>query len=182
MLSLENAGLPNWAVIVIVIVSLIVLFLLGGLVFFLIYKKKYPKAVAEMKKLDEYEINRGNKVLETVTRLETHGFKYDKKAHEVLQKGIDDMDDLTPRGRSEYKDMVDFMAFYLAKIHKEDRRLGKYITDEEGKEFENYHLESSEKYRQYNRKAASVNAFRNMWNVKIFLKISKDQGDDLPSF
>lgn len=177
----ENPVLPTWAVVLIVIAAVLFLYFLSGLIFYLLYLRAYPKAQKELDALVPYEEERGKFVLSIVNRLEGHGFRFDPQAKDILLRS-ESLAGLSSGKRGEYRNIVDFTSVYLAKIHKEDARYGKYITEEEEKKLLSYPRDSEERYKKYNRKAGTVNAMRHMITVRPVLKLFRDKGTDFVLF
>lgn len=177
----QEAVLPVWAVVLIVIAAVVLLYFLSGLIFYFIYRGLYPKAQKELDSLVPYERERGKFVLSIIDRLEGKGFSFDKKAKEILLQA-DGLEGLSSGKRGEYRNIVDFSSVYLAKVHKEDARYGKYITEEEASRLLSYPRDSEERYRKYDRKAGTVNAIRHMIAVRFVLKIFRDKRTDFVLF
>ncbi len=171
----------TWQTIVIIVsvlAGIIVMYAIIGTIMYFISKRKAPKLEAELYALCEFEVERGKKVLAAIDELDRHGYNFDSEARDTIAKGVEDIKSLDMDQRAHYKNMVDYSSFFIAKIHREDRKYGKYISKEVAEEFHHFHEVSAEKYAKYNKLAAQYNAFRHSLFAKLIAKIAKDKNSD----
>jgi len=167
--------METWQIILIVTLGLVILFiLLGGFGYSQI--KKYEKQyLFELKNLDEYEIARGQSILDTLEILEKNGYHKDQTTYDVINNGVNHMADLNMDERSKYKNMVDMFSYILSRIHYEDKHFGKYISEKDAQKYRNYHLESDKKYQKYNRAAMRYNVYLFSIFTKFFLFLRREK-------
>jgi hypothetical protein len=162
-----------WLVIVIVIACLIVLSFISGLFFFFLLKKQSPKVDAELEKMLAYEKERGSKLIDKVKLLYSKGLRYDKDSIDKMEEYFNNLENLDSTGRAQYKNMVDFSALFLYKVYNEDKRLSKYISEQEANYFKDFQKDSDLKYKAYNKKASVYNTFLNMPFTKMVMRMFK---------
>lgn len=162
-----------WLVIVIVIACLLVLSFISGLFFFFLLKKQSPKVDAELEKLLSYEKERGKKLIEKVKFLYTKGLRFEKESIDKMEQYYEDLENLDSTGRAQYKNMIDFSALFLYKVFKEDKRLSKYISQQEADYFKDFQKDSDLKYKTYNKKATVYNTLLNMPFTRVVMKMFK---------
>lgn len=163
----------TWLVIVIVIAVLLVVYFISGFIFAFICLGRKNSVLEELKKLEEYEKNRGSKLIDKIYLLQSSGLKFDNNAIKKMEDYINRFSNLNVKERMEYKNMVDFSAMFLFKVYNEDKKLSKLFNQDEALEFQNYQKDSDLKYKTYNKKAGAYNAFLFMPFCKIALKLMK---------
>jgi hypothetical protein len=172
------AGLPSWALALIVFFGTVAVFLLIGLICFGAARRRLPGLQAELKKLDAYETGRGQRIEAALKNLEAHGYLFDAKTSALIAKGAEDISSLSLSERADYKSILDFTGVFLEKMHREDKRYGKFIAAEEAEAFKKYPEESDKEYQEYNRKAVTYNAFKNMVFTKIISFFRREKTPD----
>lgn len=167
--------METWQIIILVTLVLIAVFILMGW-FGYSRVNKYEKELLErLTELNDYEIQRGKKVLKAVENLEKNGYKKDLETHRVITQGVEGMEKLNMDERSKYKNMVDMFSYILSRIHYEDKKYGRYIDEQDAEIFKHYHEESDEKYKLYNKSAMRYNVFLTSIFTKFFMFIKREK-------
>lgn len=167
--------METWQIILIVTLGLLAVFVLMGWFGYAQVKKNETLLLKRLKDLDQYEIDRGHKILETVSTMEKNGYKKDEETHRVISQGVEKMSELNMDERSRYKNMVDMFSFILGRIHFEDKKFGKFIKEEDAIAFKQYHLGSDEKYKEYNKAAMRYNVYLTSLFTKFFLFMRREK-------
>jgi uncharacterized membrane protein YraQ (UPF0718 family) len=167
--------MPSWAIVVIAVVGTLLIYFLIGVIFYEVMKKKEPLVYAELAKLSAYEEERGKRVYEAIMELDRHGYNFDEESFALIKKGQESFDALSYEDKCKYKNTIDFTAFYLVKVHKEDKRYGKFITEPDAMAFKSYPEDSEEKYKAYNKAASNYNVFLNMISTKMVLALKREK-------
>lgn len=167
--------METWQIILVVTIGLIAVFLLMGLFGYSKVTKYESMLIQELEALNDYEIERGKKILVTLSALEKVGYKKDEETYKIISNGVENMAELNMDQRNKYKNMVDMFSYILGRIHFEDKRFGKYISEEDANEFKDYHLDADQKYEKYNKAAIRYNVYLSAIFTKFILFIKGEK-------
>ena len=102
------------------------------------------------------------------------GFKFDKESYDEIKVYKDNLEKLNSNERYKYKSTLDFVALYLLKVNKEDKKFGKILSPyvEELKNIR----DNQEIFMSYNKKATKYNILYSMSFTRFVLLFKKDKG------
>ena len=166
-----NGTLVNWANSSF---SSDLLYFLLGVISYLLLKKQKKICDEELAKLVDEERNRGEKVLEILDVLISKGFKFDRESYDEIKVYKDNLEKLNSNERYKYKSTLDFVALYLLKVNREDKKFSKIISPyvEELKNIR----DNQEIFISYNKKATKYNILYSMSFTRFVLLFKKDKG------
>lgn len=170
--------MDTWLIILIAILATVLVYLALGFICYLLAKKREPRINAEFVKAAEGEEKRGERLIQAIDELNRHGYNFDESSYDLLKKGSSDFVSLSPQEKAKYKNTCDFTAFYLVKVHKEDKRYGKYISETEKIVFQAYPEESEARFKAYNHQATIYNALKNMIFTKAIYFLKREKKPD----
>lgn len=162
-----------WLIGLIVVLIALVLYLIVAFIFYFVAKKKYKKVEVELKKLNDFDVHKGEVLLSMVDSLLEHNCSFDEESIELVRTGVKDIDSLTSEGRSRYIAVIEFLLVYLSKIKKEDKTRSKFINKEKLDELKHLKDISNETYKAYNKVATTYNVFSNMVGVHFVGKLMR---------
>ncbi|MDY6047979.1 MAG: hypothetical protein SPI88_00990 [Bacilli bacterium] len=163
-----------WLIGLLVVLAAILLYFLLGVISYLLLKKQKKSCDEELAKLVDEERNRGEKVLEILDVLISKGFKFDKESYDEIKVYKDNLEKLNSNERYKYKSTLDFVALYLLKVNREDKKFSKIISPyvEELKNIR----DNQEIFISYNKKATKYNILYSMSFTRFVLLFKKDKG------
>ena len=163
-----------WLIGLLVVLAAILLYFLLGVISYLLLKKQKKICDEELAKLVDEERNRGEKVLEILDVLISKGFKFDKESYDEIKVYKDNLEKLNSNERYKYKSTLDFVALYLLKVNREDKKFGKILSPyvEELKNIR----DNQEIFISYNKKATKYNILYSMSFTRFVLLFKKDKG------
>ncbi|MCI2069512.1 MAG: hypothetical protein LKJ88_08150 [Bacilli bacterium] len=174
--------MDTWLIVLIAILATLLVYLLLGFICYLLTKKREPKINAEFIKACKGEQERGVRLVHAIEELDRHGYNFDQSSYDLLKKGSLDFASLTLQEKAKYKNTCDFTAFYLVKVHKEDKRYGKYISETDKIAFQDYPEEAEARFKSYNHQATIYNALKNMIFTKAIYFLKREKKPDAMIF
>ncbi len=163
-----------WLIGIIVVLAAFAIYFLLGIIAYLLLKKQKKICDEELKNLIDEERKRGEKILEILDLMISNGFKFDKESYEEIKVFKDNLEKLNSNERFKYKSSLDFVALYLLKVNKEDKKFSKILSPYV-KDLENIR-ENQEIYKSYNKKATKYNILYSMSFTRFIFLFKKDKG------